>query len=244
MQGELLFCQRNTFARRGLDFIRTTERAIDVNEQTPRLIIIGLNFAGTLVKGSSALELASNETVACIEVMCFEGIRIESDGTLQLGFRFLETFGKGESNAAAGMRLGQPVIQLKRFPGGSHDVLNRFLRFVLEVMIEEKGITGGNAGVSAGVARIELDRFGEHPPRDLIITLGVSMKEFPAAQIISVGFDVICLRPLNRFFLLRQQLNGELFYNRARDFVLNGKDIGQVTIKTIGPKVPAVPGAD
>ena len=55
--------------------------------------------------------------------MCFEGIRIESDGALQLGFRFLETFGKGEGNAAASMCFGQSVIQLKGFPGGGHDVL-------------------------------------------------------------------------------------------------------------------------
>src|SRR6059058_2051117 len=143
MQGKLLFCQRNAFARCGLDFIRTIERAIDVNEQTPRLIIVGLNFTGPLEKSSSALELAFNEAVASIEVMCFERIWIESDGTLQLGLRFL--------------------------------------CFVLEVMIEEKGIAGGNAGVSAGVAGIELSRSGEHPPGDLIITLGVPMKEFPAA---------------------------------------------------------------
>ena len=31
MQGKLLFCQRKAFARRALDFIRPTERAIDVN---------------------------------------------------------------------------------------------------------------------------------------------------------------------------------------------------------------------
>src|SRR5438445_8188319 len=130
MQGKLLFCQRNAFARCSLDFIRTIERAIDVNEQTPRLIIVGFNFTGPLEKGSSALELASNEAVAGIEVMCFEGIWIESDGTLQLGFRFLETFGKGQSNAAAGMRFGQPFVQLERFPTGGHDVFDRFLRFV------------------------------------------------------------------------------------------------------------------
>src|SRR5437762_11557618 len=113
--------------------------------------------------------------------MCFERIWIESDGTLQLGLRFLETFGKGESNAAAGMRFGQSVIQLKSFPGGSHDVLNRFLCFVLEVMIEEKGIAAGNAGVSAGVAGIQLSRSGEHPPRDLIRTPGAQTKASPAA---------------------------------------------------------------
>src|SRR5256885_9979883 len=108
MQGKLLFCQRNAFARCSLDFIRTIERAIDVNEQTPRLIIVGLNFTGPLEKSSSALELAFNEAVASIEVMCFEGIWIESDGTLQLGLRFLETFGKGERSEEHTSELQSP----------------------------------------------------------------------------------------------------------------------------------------
>src|SRR5947207_11419662 len=66
------------------------------------------------------------------------------------------------------------------------------------------------------------------------------MDELPAAQVVSVSFDVFCRYLLNRFPFLREKLHLQLFHDRVCDFVLNGEDIGQIAIKSLGPKVTAI----
>src|SRR5438105_350243 len=66
------------------------------------------------------------------------------------------------------------------------------------------------------------------------------MEKVPASQVVSVSFNIFRRHPADRLLLLRQQLHLELFHNGVGDFVLNGEDIGQITIKPLGPNMAAV----
>ena len=66
------------------------------------------------------------------------------------------------------------------------------------------------------------------------------MQEIPAAQVVGVSFDVIGGVLANRLRFLWKQFDLELSDDRVRDLILNRKDIGQITVKAIGPQVSAV----
>src|SRR5262249_10975881 len=70
------------------------------------------------------------------------------------------------------------------------------------------------------------------------------MQELSPPKIISVGFDVAGGRLADRFLFLRKQLDLELLDDGVGDFVLDGKDIGQVPIIAIGPDMAAVLAVD
>ena len=63
------------------------------------------------------------------------------------------------------------------------------------------------------------------------------MEKVAASQVISVGFNIIGRRLLDRFLLLRQQLDLQLLDNRVRDFVLDREDVGQIAIESLRPKM-------
>src|SRR5439155_10855606 len=137
--------------------------------------------SGALEKRSSAFELTLHEASAGVKVVRVKRVRIERDGALERGVCLGKTLRKSQGDAAAGVRFGQVFVQFERLVGRRRNVLNGLADLVLEIVVEQVGIAGGDARVSTRVAGIELDCFGEHPSRDLIITLGMPMKEFPAA---------------------------------------------------------------
>ena len=77
----------------------------------------------------------------------------------------------------------------------------------------------------------QLDRIGEHLPRQLKIAFGTPIQKIPALQIIRVSFDVIRRRLADRLLFLRQQFHLELLHDRTGNFVLDGENIGQIAIK-------------
>jgi len=70
------------------------------------------------------------------------------------------------------------------------------------------------------------------------------VQKIPASQIISISFDVIRWRLPDRLPLLRMELDLQLLDNCMGNFVLDGENIGQVTVKAVGPKMAAVLAVD
>ena len=66
------------------------------------------------------------------------------------------------------------------------------------------------------------------------------VKELSTSQVISVSFDVIRWRLSDRLLFLRQQLDLQLLYDGVGDVVLDGEDIGQVTIIAVSPNMSAI----
>ena len=102
------------------------------------------------------------------------------------------------------MRFRQLIVQRERLLGHFENLLDRNIDMVMQA---KKRITIGNAGISTGIAPIQLDRFCEHPPRQIVIRLRMSVQELAASQIISISLHVVGRRLLNRFLFPRQQLN-------------------------------------
>src|SRR6266513_1442789 len=67
----------------------------------------------------------------------------------------------------------------------------------------------------------------------------VSTIKIPSSQAVSVCFDVLCRNLFDRFPLLRQEPDFELFDNGMSDLVLNCKNVGEIAIKALGPNVTA-----
>src|SRR5438552_18412626 len=102
------------------------------------------------------------------------------------------------------MRLRELVVQRERLVGHFENLLERNTDMVMQT---KKRITIGNAGISTGIARIQLDRFCEHPPRHIVIRLRMSVEELAASEIVSVSLDVIGRRRLDRSLVPRKQHN-------------------------------------
>jgi hypothetical protein len=64
-------------------------------------------------------------------------------------------------------------------------------------------VTFCNAGVRAGIVRIEFCGSGEHSPRQEQVRLRKPMRKLPTAQVIGMGFDIIRRRPLDRLLFFR-----------------------------------------
>src|SRR5439155_4417770 len=92
--------------------------------------------------------------------------------------------------------------------------------------------------------RVEFHCACEHPPRDLQVVFRQSVHELAAAQVVSVGLNILGRYLLDRFLLLRQQLYFQLIDNGVGDLVLNGKDVDQIAIEPFSPKMTAVAAAD
>src|SRR5882762_6743024 len=73
---------------------------------------------------------------------------------------------------------------------------------------------------------------------------GAAVDEFPASQIVGVSLDIIRGRLGDGLLFLRQQLDLQLLDNGMGDFVLDGKDVGEIAIETFRPNVTAIVGAN
>ena len=104
------------------------------------------------------------------------------------------------------------------------------------VVVEEPGAVG-EAGIGARIGRIQLHCLVEHALCEQHMLRRVQMKEMAALEIVVVGVDVLRGRRLDRLPFAWQQLDLELIHDRLRDFVLDGEDVGQISVVAIGPEV-------
>src|SRR5438094_3485858 len=148
----------------------------------------------------------------------------------------MEVSGIRKCYSASGVRFGKLVVQGQRL---RRYVENPFEWNVHLIDHVEKRIAVSDSGVSARVIRVELDRFCKHPPRELEITFGIPVKKIATAQVVSVGLHVQSRRFADQFLFLRQQLHFQLLDDSVRDFVLDGEDVGEIAIVSLGPNMAA-----
>src|SRR5918995_6009115 len=70
------------------------------------------------------------------------------------------------------------------------------------------------------------------------------VQELSASQVIPIRLHVLSRHPADDRLLLRQQLDPQLVNNRMSDLVLNGKDVGEITVVAVGPDVTAISAVD
>ena len=97
----------------------------------------------------------------------------------------------------------------------------------------------GQEGISGGIFRRERDRPFEHRLRFQIGLPGVTPPGFAPAQEEVIGFQIFDRLANEAPLLVRGQLHRQRGDDLPRDFVLQGEDVRQVAIVTIGPKMSA-----
>jgi len=83
----------------------------------------------------------------------------------------------------------------------------------------------GDAGVSAGVAGIDLDGPAEHPPGELESLLPELVEELPAAEVELVRLHVAGVGPLDGPALFLGEHHPEGAHDVFRDLVLHREDV-------------------
>ena len=130
------------------------------------------------------------------------------------------------------MYLGDPIVHLQRFlkrrPGSFYGIVRR-----CPAENSRRQIAGGDADPRQGITGVE-------PKRLLKVHLGLGVsvqreftKQMPALQIQVVSFDVVRLTLPCR----AGQLHFQRVYNRPRDLVLDGEDIGHFAIVALTPEL-------
>lgn len=71
-----------------------------------------------------------------------------------------------------------------------------------------------------------------------------SVGELAAPEIIGIGLDIGGRLIGDRLLLFRQQTHLQLADDRMGDLVLDGEDVGQVAVVTLGPEMVAIGGVD
>ena len=72
----------------------------------------------------------------------------------------------------------------------------------------------------------------------------VPVQELPSSQIISIGFNTLGRYLADGLLLLRQQLDLQLVNDRMSNLILDGEDVGEIPIVTLGPDVATISPID
>ena len=148
-----------------------------------------------------------------------------------------------ERHASGRMGLGQVRRQLEGLAAVGQHVFVGDRQVAID---PEEGIAVRYAGIGAGVARIGLDGFGEQPSRRPQILPGAPAHRQPRAglEIELVGLRIGGRARPDRLQFLGQQLQLERGDDVSRDIVLEGEDIGEDPIESLGPEMAARRGID
>ena len=187
------------------------------------------------------LKLPLCEAGATIEVGCLKQIAIQRDRTLEFRFRFGIPLPQRQREASGSMRFGKTALEIQRFGACRKNTLKRHIHVVVQ---KKKGIAVGNTGIGARVERVEFDSLGEHSFCKTVICSGVPVEKLPSPEVVGVSFDIPRRRLFDSLLFFRQQPDLELVDDGVCDLVLDGEDVGQVAVITIGPKMAAVLAVD
>ncbi len=173
-------------------------------QQERGLRIVRLAFQRTLVQFGGSFAIAAGNAEPCKGKVRVEAGGIELKRALESGGRLGATIAVGERHSPRCMGFGQVGIERQGLACGSEDFAQRLGDIVPAA---ESRIAIGDPGIGAGVGRIELDRLGEHLPRQHKEILGHVVEELAAFEIVSVSLDIggRCLR--DRLFFRWQQLD-------------------------------------
>ena len=130
------------------------------------LVVVRLELSRPLTQAHGPVQLVVGEAGARVEVVRLEGIGIEPDGVLELGYRIFAPSCQVERESARGMCFRKIAVERQRFGACGQNAVNADVYVIVQA---QERIAVGDAGVGARVLWIELDGLREHAPRQLVV---------------------------------------------------------------------------
>src|SRR6516225_3738280 len=183
------------------------------------------------------LKISCFERRSRIKIICVEGSGIQFDGPLEFGCGIFEASLDCECLADGNVGFGQIRIELQRMSAGAL----RLLQIARIAPPSKKiDISLGQPRPGQRKLRIYSNRSREHLSRKLHVLTSPRLEKLTATQIKFVRLNIRRRWLDETAFLPRREGKSERVENAAGNFILNGKDVLDLAIEPLGPKMIAV----
>ncbi len=195
-----------------------------------RIVVVTVRFECPLRQRRTLFETAGGKICPAEDIPGSFAVGLALDGALGQQRRFIVFLLRIEDAGVRHQHFRQ-IRRKRRSPvAGSQSPFKPFRVLVAKLVDESAHVS--DSGVRQSEIRIQLDGLFEHLQRVVDV---FAVRVVSAAQIKIVGLGILRGLARDDFFFLRRQRDAQGLGDAARDFLLDGEDILQLPVVTLGP---------
>src|SRR5688500_16309618 len=221
-------------------FFSFPEAFVSVGKQSERSEVVRSHCDCTLVPLRRLFSLSGAGAGPGVEIGRLERFRIQLHRHLEFFFRVVESAAERKCESSRCVRFGKLGCQLDG-PAARRFRASKVGRSRVAVLVEKRAAIRDSA-VSECVSWIELDRALEHLPSELMRAAAMLMEELPTPQVNLVRLHIRRGYLLDRLLFVFGQHYTQGGDNARCNLILDGENILQLAVITLGPELSVVAG--